>query len=183
LRTGTAGGVGPPRRLKVEIRIRRGKLLDASEYRRILGHWVTGVAVVTARAPDGHRCGLTANAVTSLSLDPPLVLVCVERNSDTHGCILASGHLAVSMLRQDQERLARRFAASEGGEKFAGIAFREEQTGAPVLEDVLAWVDCRLWRTYEGGDHTIFVAEILAGDAQEGAPLVFYRSGFGRVTP
>jgi flavin reductase (DIM6/NTAB) family NADH-FMN oxidoreductase RutF len=141
------------------------------------------VAVVTARRPDGHCCGLTANAVTSLSLDPPLVLVCVERSSETHGCILESGHLAVSMLRHDQERLARRFAEYEAGDKFEGVAYRAERTGAPVLEDALAWLDCRLWRTYEGGDHTIFVAEVLAGDAREGVPLVYYRSGFGRVTP
>ena len=144
---------------------------------------MTGVAVVSARSPDGRTCGLTANAVTSLSLDPPLVLVCVERSSDTHGCIVAAGAFALSMLRHDQERLARRFAAFDILHKFQGLAFREERTGAPVLEGALAWLDCRLWSSYEGGDHTIFVGEILAGDAAEGAPLAYYRSGFARLTP
>jgi len=139
--------------------------------------------VVSARTPDGQLCGLTANAVTSLSLEPPLVLVCVEHTADTHGCILAARAFALSMLRHDQERLARRFASYDVTQKFQGVAFREEVTGAPVLEGALAWLDCRLWATYEGGDHTIFVGEILAGDALEGAPLAYYRSGFSRITP
>lgn len=141
------------------------------------------MAVVSARAPGGRPCGLTANAITSLSLDPPLVLACVEHSSDTHGCIIAARAFALSMLSHDQERLARRFAAFDIEEKFAGVAWREELTGAPVLEDALAWLDCRLWRTHDGGDHTIFVGEIVAGDAREGAPLAYYRSGFARLTP
>ena len=144
---------------------------------------MTGVAVVAARTPEGRACGLTANAVSSLSLDPPLVLVCVEHSSDTHGCILAAGTFALSMLAHGQERLARHFAAADIPEKFAGIACREERTGAPVLEGALAWLDCRLWATYEGGDHTIFVGEVLAGGAGEGEPLAYYRSGMGRLAP
>jgi len=174
--------VGLASRTKVETPIRRGKPLDSSEFRRILGHWVTGVGVVSARSPDGRPCGLTANAVSSLSLVPPLVLVCVEHVSDTHACILSARAFALSMLRQDQERLARRFAAYDIEEKFEGVAFREELTGSPVLEDALAWLDCRLWAAYEGGDHTIFVGEILAGDAREGTPLAYYRSGFAGLT-
>jgi flavin reductase (DIM6/NTAB) family NADH-FMN oxidoreductase RutF len=139
--------------------------------------------VVSARSPAGRPYGLTANAVSSLSLDPPLVLVCVERSSDTHSCIIEAGAFALSMLCQDQERLARRFASYEVANKFEGVAYRAELTGSPVLEDALAWLDCRLWRTYEGGDHTIFVGEIVAGDAREGAPLAYYRSGFVRLTP
>lgn len=160
-----------------------GKLFDTAEFRRILGHWVTGVAVVTTRTADGRPCGLTANAVASLSLEPPLVLVCVERQADTHDCILRTGSFAIAVLGQAQERLARRFALDEAGGKFDGVAFREERTGAPVLEGALAWVDCRLWRHYEGGDHTIFVGEVLAGDAQEGEPLLYYRGGYGRLAP
>jgi len=167
----------------VETSIRRGKPLDSSEFRRILGHWVTGVAVLGARAADGRPCGLTANAVTSLSLDPPLVLACVERVADTHACVTAAGAFALSILRHDQERIARRFAATDSAQKFQGVAYREERTGAPVLEDALAWLDCRLWAAYEGGDHTIFVGEILAGDAADGVPLAYYRSGFARLTP
>lgn len=160
-----------------------GKLIDSAEFRRILGHWVTGVAVVTTRTAAGRPCGLTANAVSSLSLEPPLVLVCVERQADTHDCILRTGYFAIAMLDQEQERLARRFALDETDGKFDGVAFREERTGAPVLEGALAWADCRVWQHYQGGDHTIFIGEVLAAGARPGAPLVYYRGGYGGITP
>lgn len=147
-----------------------------------MGHWATGVAVVTARA-EGRRCGLTATAVASLSLDPLLVLACIERDADTYACIRGSGAFAISMLRADQERIARRFAAQDVADKFAGVAYREERTGAPVLEGALAWVDCRLWRNDDGGDHGIFIGEVLDGDAADGEPLIYYRSGYGGVKP
>lgn len=172
---GTAPGV-----LKLETRAERGKLLDGSELRRIMRHWVSGVAVVSARTPEGRPCGLTASAVTSVSLDPPLALVCVDRTSDTHGCILAAGHFALSLLAREQEALAYRFAASADGDKFAGLASRQEVTGAPLLEGALAWLDCRLWQCYEGGDHSIFVGEVLAGGAREGTPLVYHQGVIGR---
>jgi flavin reductase (DIM6/NTAB) family NADH-FMN oxidoreductase RutF len=147
-----------------------------------MGHWATGVAVVAARA-EGRRCGLTATAVASLSLDPLLVLACIERDADTYACIQGSGAFAVSVLRADQERIARRFAAHDIARKFDGVAYREERTGSPVLEAALAWVDCRLWRSHEGGDHGIFIGEVIAGDASEGEPLIYYRSGYGGVRP
>ncbi len=157
--------------------------MDAAEFRRILGHWASGVAVVTTRAPDGRAWGLTANAFASASLEPPLVLVAVDRAAHTHGPLRASGHFAVSVLASDEERLARRFAAGDVAEKFEGVAWRAEHTGAPVLEGALAWVDCRLWAEYPAGDHTIFVGEVLAGDAAERAPLLYYRGGYGRFEP
>jgi flavin reductase (DIM6/NTAB) family NADH-FMN oxidoreductase RutF len=157
--------------------------LESAEFRRILGHWVTGVSVVTAHAEDGTPYGLTANAFCSVSLDPPLVLVCVEKAADSHDIIRDSGHFAVNVLASDQERLARRFAEWQVSEKFTGIAFRAEVSGSPILEDALAWVDCRIWSANSGGDHTIFVGEVLAGDAREGSPLLYYRGGYGRFAP
>jgi flavin reductase (DIM6/NTAB) family NADH-FMN oxidoreductase RutF len=157
--------------------------IDPSEFRRIMGHFVTGVTVVASRTATGAPCGLTANAVTSVSLDPPLVLVCIDRGADSHDCIRESGFFSVNILDADQERYGRRFANWEADVKFAGIGYRSEVTGAPVFEDALAWVDCRIWATYPGGDHTIFVGEVVAGDAREGTPLVYYRSGFGRFVP
>lgn len=118
-----------------------------------------------------------------MSLDPPLVLACVERRAHTHDCIRSAGFFAISMLRQDQERLARRFAAGDPAEKYEGIAFREERTGAPIIENALAWLDCRIWQAYPAGDHTLFVGEVLAADAGEGEPLIYYRGGYGRITP
>src|SRR5690606_9495250 len=158
--------------------------LDPTELRRVMGHFATGVTVVTAvDAELGQPYGLTANAVASVSLKPPLVLACVEAESDTHPRIRAAGAFAISVLAADQETLARRFAELEAAEKFRGVGYREEVTGAPVLEDALAWVDCRVWAEYPGGDHTLFVGEVVAGDARVGAPLIFFRGGYGRFRP
>jgi flavin reductase (DIM6/NTAB) family NADH-FMN oxidoreductase RutF len=158
-------------------------MMDTAEFRRIFGHWASGVGVVTARTPEGRACGLTANAIASLSLEPVLVLVCVEKAADTHDCIKHSKTFAINVLKSEAERIARRFAASEVDVKFDGLAFRDELTGSPILDDALAWVDCRMHAQYDGGDHSIFVGQVLAGDAVEGAPLLYYRGGYGRFTP
>ena len=157
--------------------------LDSAEFRRILGHWASGVSVVTTRTPSGRPCGLTANAISSLSLDPPLVLACVERGADTHDCIVTTRKFAISILPESGERLARLFATANAEQKFEGIAFREEATGAPVLDEAIAWVDCELHAQYDGGDHSIFIGRVVAGDAHESAPLMYYRGGYGRFTP
>jgi flavin reductase (DIM6/NTAB) family NADH-FMN oxidoreductase RutF len=156
--------------------------IDPSEFRRILGHWVTGVAVVASRTDTGSFCGFTANAFTALSLEPPLVLVCVARTGDTHDGIRASGIFTVNVLGADDERLARHFA-SDATDKFEGVGWTTGTTGAPVLEDAMAWVDCRVRREVDGGDHTIFIGEVVAADATDGEPLIFYRGGYGRFAP
>jgi flavin-dependent trigonelline monooxygenase, reductase component len=127
--------------------------VDSAEFRRILGHWATGVAIVTSHAPDGTLRGLTANAVASVSLEPPLVLVCVERTADTHDSIRSAGHFAISILPQTAERTARRFAGDDTDTKFDGIAWRAEVTGAPVLDDALAWVDCGLKDAHDADEN------------------------------
>lgn len=158
--------------------------IDASEFRRLLGHFATGVSVVAAREPGtGEPHGLTVNALCSVSLEPPLVLVCVEQDSVTHGLIARSNAFSVNILATEQERLSRRFAMPELASKFEGVAWREEATGSPVLEDALAWLDCRLDASHVAGDHTIFIGEVVAGDAREGGPLLFYRGGYGRYLP
>lgn len=157
--------------------------MESSEFRRILGHWAGGVSIVTTTTPDGKDCGLTANAVASVSLEPSLILVCVEKSADTHDCIRQAGYFAVNVLEGNAERVARRFSAWEVSTKFEGLAFHKELTGAPILEDALAWVDCRVWAEHDGGDHTIFIGEVLAGDAREGTPMIYYRGGYGRFIP
>jgi flavin reductase (DIM6/NTAB) family NADH-FMN oxidoreductase RutF len=160
-------------------------MIDTSEFRRVIGHFATGVTVVTTLRPDGGPCGLTASAVASLSLDPTLLLVCVERAAESHACIEQAGFFAVNVLAEGKgETLARRFAADAGGDgKFTGIAFRPEHSGAPVLDEALAWLDCRVRERLPGGDHTIFVGEVVAADAVEGTPLLYYRGGYGRLVP
>ncbi|MDP9349400.1 MAG: flavin reductase family protein [Gemmatimonadota bacterium] len=159
-------------------------MIDAIEFRRVMGHFATGVAIVTTRDPAGRPCGLTANAVCSVSIDPTLVLVCVDHRSDSHDCIGSSGVFAVNVLAQEGgETLARRFSAREVQDKFRGVAYAEETTGAPVLPGALAWLDCRVVEAHRGGDHTIFLGEVMAADAREGSPLLYYRGGYGRFTP
>jgi len=158
--------------------------LDSAEFRRIMGHLVTGVAVVTTVDPEtGRPCGLTANAVASVSLNPTLVLACVERDADTHDCIERAGVFAINVLREQDERVSRRFASWDVDAKFEGVAFHAETTGAPVLDEALAWVDCRVHAAHDGGDHTIYVGAVEAGDAGMGVPLLYYRGGYGRFVP
>lgn len=159
-------------------------MIDGSEFRRVMGHFSTGVAIVTSRREAGSPCGLTVNAFASVSLEPPLVLVCVEHGADSHRCIQESGVYAVNVLGEERgESLARRFATWGVEDKFRGVAYREEETGSPVLEAALAWVDCRVVQAVEAGDHTIFVGEVLGADAHEGRPLVYYRGGYGGLQP
>lgn len=158
--------------------------IEAYELRRVMGHFVTGVAVVATRVLGRDEpCGLTVNSLASVSLDPPLVLMCVDRQADSHDCILKAGCFSINVLAADQEDLSRRFASWDLDEKFQGVAYRTGETGAPILEESLAWLDCRVWASYPGGDHTIFVGEVVAADAVDGVPLVFYRGGYGRFVP
>ena len=139
---------------------------------------MTGVAVVAARKADGQPCGLTANAFTSLSLDPPLVLVCIERSADSHDCIRDAGAFSVNVLAAGDRALAHRFASSGGTSKFEGLVLGTAVTGAPILSDAMAWVDCRLEHLHDGGDHSIFVGLVLEGATSGGNPLVFYRGDY-----
>lgn len=134
--------------------------------------WTTGVAVVTSRGDDGPR-GATTNAFTSLSLEPPLVLVALDRSSNTLAAIRASGLLVVNVLAAGQEELARRFATkAPGPEKFEGVS--HDADDVPVLDGVALWLRCELERELEGGDHAILVARPLeAGGDAETEPLVF----------
>jgi flavin reductase (DIM6/NTAB) family NADH-FMN oxidoreductase RutF len=159
-------------------------MIDTSEFRRVLGHFPTGVSIVTTRDGSGRPCGLTVNAFASVSLEPTLVMVCVEKSSDSHGCIHASGVYAVNVLEEAKgEALSRRFATYGVEDKFRGVAYHEAKTGSPVLEAALAWVDCRVAESLSVGDHTVFIGEVLEADAREGRPLVYYRGGYGRFEP
>lgn len=157
--------------------------MDANEFRRVIGHFATGVAVVTSCRDDGRPVGLTVSAVCSVSLDPMLILVSVGRGSASHEWIERAGFYAVSVLDESRGNgLARRFAGGGQEEKFRGVAWRTMQTGAPVLDDALAWLECRVTAALPGGDHTIFVGQVLGADAREGTPLLYYRGGYGRFS-
>ena len=154
---------------------------DELRFRQVMGHFTTGVAVVTSRAPDGRPCGMTANSLASVSLHPLLLLVCVNREAASHACIVDGGAFAVSVLEHGQEALARRFAAQDRSTRFDDLAHRVEVTGSPVLEGALAWLDCRVTDVHDAGDHSIIVGEVVACDARAGEPLVFFRGAYRRI--
>ena len=140
----------------------------------MMSRWTTGVAVVTSAEQNGPR-GATTNAITSLSLDPPLVLVALDRGSNTLRAVQTSGRFCINVLAAGQEDVARRFATKQSGEeKLAGIPHDLVQ-GVPVLDGVLAWLVCAVERELEGGDHAILVCRPLeAGGDQDAQPLVFF---------
>lgn len=151
--------------------------IDANELRRVMGHFATGVTVVTSKI-EGRPCAMTANSVASVSLDPPLVLFCGDGDSETLRGVLQSKFFAISILSEHGERISRTFA-TRGPMDFQGIGFRTELTGAPVLDDALAWVDCTVHAQFDAGDHVIVVGVIERADAlDEGKPLLFYRGGY-----
>ncbi len=154
--------------------------VDAAAFRDCMGRFATGVAVVTTRTPGGERLGMTVNSIASVSLDPPMVLFCLDRGALSLDGFLAAGCFAVNVLRDDQAALSRRFAARLG-DKWTGVATATGRTGCPLLEGALARIECRTAATHEGGDHVVFLGEVVATDvAAEGAPLLFYRGGYGR---
>ncbi len=154
--------------------------VSAGEFRRALGCFAAGVTVVTTRQPDGAPCGLTASAFTAVSLDPPLVLVCVDRTSESYPHLATAGVFAVNILTAAQEDVSARFAVS-GGDKFAGVSFRWGSTGAPVLRQHLAYLECRTVHVYAGGDHTIYVGEVQGSGVGDGRPLVYFRGAYAAL--
>jgi 3-hydroxy-9,10-secoandrosta-1,3,5(10)-triene-9,17-dione monooxygenase reductase component len=154
--------------------------VDGARYRQVLGHFPTGVTVVTASTDEGP-VGLCVGSFTSVSLHPPLVAFCAGDSSTSYPRIEAAGHFCVNILAEDQEEIARVFAG-KGDDKFAGIGWRPSVvTRAPVINDVLAWIDCRIDAIHEAGDHWIVVGRVLDLEiGHEGSPLVFFRGGFGR---
>ncbi len=142
----------------------------------MLGHFASGVTVVTVSHEDAQY-GITVSSFTSLSLDPPLVLICIDKRVMSHAVLRQAGSFAVNILAHDDEHLSRHFASREQN-KFKGIAYHTGITGAPLLEGVLATVECKIVQQVDGGDHTIFIGEVLAGTAYDGKPLIYYRSGY-----
>ncbi len=154
-------------------------MVDQRRFRDTLGAFPTGVTVVTAPGP----AGLTTNAFSSLSLDPPLVLVCFDNGSRTLPAVRASGRFAVNVLRAGQEELAAVFASKRvGAEKFAAVTHTDDH-GVPVLDGALAWIVCDLVQLVPAGDHTIGIGAVTALHADAGGdPLVFFRGGYTRVS-
>jgi 3-hydroxy-9,10-secoandrosta-1,3,5(10)-triene-9,17-dione monooxygenase reductase component len=152
---------------------------DSAKFRQVLGHFPTGVTVVTAAADDGP-VGLAVGSFASVSLDPPLVAFFPAKNSSSWPMIEAAGAFCVNILAEDQEDVCRRFAM-KGDDKFVGLGWKPAPSGAPLLDGVLAWIDCGIDAVTDAGDHYCVMGRVRElAVAHDGAPLLFFRGGYGR---
>ena len=155
-------------------------VISADEFRQALGHFATGVTIVTTSDGDGRPTGLTASAFTSVSLDPPLVLVCVDHKSQSYPALRERGRFAVNILHRGQQAVSRRFASTRL-DKFDGVVFRMSALNLPLIDDALAQLECITVHTHVEGDHTIFVGRVERAHVGAGEPLVYYRGQYDRL--
>jgi len=153
-----------------------------ARFRELVGCFATGVTVLTTRTPEGQPVGMTASAVASVSLDPPLVLVCVDRRHDMHPALGAARHFVLNVLAADQEPLSRRFA-DLANDRFAGVTWHDNADGMPVLEGAVAAIECEKQSAVPAGDHTVFFGLVTGGRTTARDPLVYYRSAYGALHP
>jgi flavin reductase (DIM6/NTAB) family NADH-FMN oxidoreductase RutF len=154
--------------------------VSKEEFRSALGRFASGVTVVTARRRDGELLGITVSAFTSVSLDPPLVLVCIDKRASLHDHLAEGASFAVNILSQDQELMSRRFASKDEN-RFNGTAYRDSD-GVPILDGALATLKCRVVHSYPGGDHTIIVGEVESTAIEDGKPLAYFRGGYVQLS-
>jgi flavin reductase (DIM6/NTAB) family NADH-FMN oxidoreductase RutF/DNA-binding GntR family transcriptional regulator len=152
--------------------------LDRTVFRDVVGHFTSGVAVITTQHGE-QRFGVTASAVSSLSMDPPMILVCLNRKLPTNGAVRASGAFAVNILGEHHGELATQFATSHP-DKFRGVTLTEGSLGVPVLADALAHLECRVRECVDVATHSVFLAEVTTASAKSGSPLAYFRGNFGR---
>jgi len=150
--------------------------IDDGHFRLALSHFASGVTVVTT-AHDGQLYGMTVASFASLSLHPPLVLVCIERSVKTHDAIAAAGRFGVSILSSTQADISAKFA-SRSDDKFNGVELIEGELDVPLIAGALTAIECRLYDRLPGGDHTIFIGEVMKIHTTEGDPLLYFRSGY-----
>src|SRR4051795_75385 len=153
--------------------------MTPDEFRDVISHFASGVTVITA-LHDERAYGTTASAVTSLSLEPPMLLICMNKQSETGRAVAASRRFGVNILGANQVDLAERFAR-KGGDKFAGVAVTEGKWGEPLFDEALATLECNVAEETSGGTHFVFLAEVESGSARGGAPLAYFRGEFGRL--
>lgn len=154
--------------------------INQDDFRGALSRFASGVTVVTTQDAAKTPCGLTVSAFSSLSLDPPLVSVCINRSSSSLSAFSESGVFAVNILSEDQEQISRRFA-SRVPDRFEGVDYRIGDRGAPVLEGALANLECRIVQFYDGGDHTILIGRVESARITDGRPLLYYRGGYAAL--
>lgn len=151
--------------------------IDPARFRQLLGRFATGVAVITADDSNGNPAGMTANSLASVSLNPPLISLCIDHTADMHGTLGQATRFTVNILASNQEAISRRFA-EQGTRRFEGIGFSRSDRGGIVLDGVLAHIECERMAEYPTGDHSIYVGRVVGGSTSEGEPLLYYRGGY-----
>ncbi len=154
--------------------------ISSDEFRSTLSRFACGVTVVTTKNGAGELFGITVSAFSSVSLDPPLVLICVDRSAASHDPLIESGIFAVNLLNAEQSAISERFA-SPIEEKFNGVDFTLGEFGLPLFSGCLANLECRVRNTADGGDHTIFIAEVQTAVISDGDPLLYFRGDYRAV--
>lgn len=160
-------------------------MIEPQAFKETLSHWASGVTVVTAQHGD-VQVGITASSFSSVSISPPQILICVVKKLYTHQIIEQSGCFAVHILQKDQLEWGMRFAGMipELEDRFAGLRVEKAVTGAPILADALAWLDCKVSAAHDGADHTIFIGEVLAAASGDlGEPLLYYHRNWRLLAP
>lgn len=167
--------------LPVQPSAAREPVIPGGEFRRVMGHLPTGVAVVAALV-EGSPVGMAINSITSVSLDPPLIAICIDNKSSTWPQIRSTGSFTVSILPSHHHHAPRQFSGPSE-DRFVGVGWRAHETG-PVLDDSVAWIDCTVFEEHAAGDHTIVVARALdLGTAEDGRALLFFRGQYGHFMP
>jgi len=154
--------------------------IDPSQFRQLLGRFATGVTILTTNTAEGRPLGMTANSLSSVSLHPPLISVCVDREAEMHAVILEAPEFVVNVLASPQEALARRFS-DKHEDRFDGIGYHLSPEGLILLDGALAHVVCERHGTYPAGDHTIVLGRVVGGATNDGRPLLYYRGGYAAL--
>jgi flavin reductase (DIM6/NTAB) family NADH-FMN oxidoreductase RutF len=153
-------------------------VISPEQFRNVLSSWASGVTIVTSRAA-GRVQGMTVSAFSSVSLEPPLVLVCADKQAITHGLIEQSKVFSVSVLAAEQRDLSNRFASKKDEERrFEGLRCDDGRTGCPRIPGALAWLDCRVIQAVDAGDHVVYIGEVVAADTADADPLLYFRSHY-----
>lgn len=154
--------------------------VSPDEFRSVLGRFPSGVTVVTTKAADGSDHGMTVSAFCSVSLEEPLVLICIEKTASAHEVLTSAPAFVVNILSANQEQIARRFAIVDI-DRFEGVGFSRSANGIAVLDGVLGVIECNRFALHDAGDHTIIVGAVESGRAGNGKPLLYYRGGYAQL--
>jgi flavin reductase (DIM6/NTAB) family NADH-FMN oxidoreductase RutF len=155
--------------------------LDPDFYRSVLGRYASGITVITSLDTEGHDVGMTVSAFCSVSLDPSLIQVCVDRAASMFDALQTAERFGVNVLAAEQEALSRRFAAVESSHRFDGIGYARGESGVVLLDDALAHLECRVIARHDAGDHMLFIAEVERASARDARPLLYYRGGYAQL--